>query len=247
MSLRLLLKLAVVPCVISGACLFAEDDAVRRPSIGLRFQYTQTRPFETFSTQASTTKPIADYNYSATSSSRGLELTPNLEYRLTSKLTLGLEFQFRHAQYRQLTEIRSGKKDPTLANDDRKVSTITETTKASYWEVPLLAHYYGITRSGPGAKVYLTGGVALRRVANIRTGTEYSNADGTTDYNEIPASPDRTNQLGLVAGIGYRIIDDFHIKWTPEVRITHWQGTTFQGPAFRSAANQLSVGLGVAF
>src|SRR5215472_8106206 len=152
-----LTKVVVISCFLSGVS-FAED-AVRRPSIGLRFQYTQTRPFETSSAEASTTKPIADYNYSATSGSRGLVLTPNVEYRLRPRLTLGLEFQFHHSQYRQVTEIRSGKKDPNLATDDRAVSTVTETTKASYWEVPLLAHYYGLSKRGIGARTYLSGGV----------------------------------------------------------------------------------------
>jgi Outer membrane protein beta-barrel domain len=238
-------KVVIISCFLSGVS-FAED-AVRRPSIGLRFQYTQTRPFETSSAEASTTKPIADYNYSATSGSRGLVLTPNVEYRLRPRLTLGLEFQFHHAQYRQVTEIRSGKKDPTLATDDRPVTTVTETTKASNWELPLLARYYGLSTRGIGAKAYLSGGVVFRHISNIRTGTEYSNADGTTDYNEVAAKPDRTNQMGLVAGIGLRFMDDYRIKITPEVRITHWQGTTFSGPAFRSASNQVSVGIGFAY
>src|SRR5215471_14319998 len=117
-----MIKVVIFSFFLSSLVLFAEDvEAVRRPSIGLRFQYTQTRPFETSSAEASTTKPIADYNYSATSGSRGLVLTPNVEYRLRPRLTLGLEFQFHHAQYRQVTEIRSGKKDPNLATDDRAV------------------------------------------------------------------------------------------------------------------------------
>jgi hypothetical protein len=240
-------KAVILSIFLSGVSMCAEDDAIRRPSIGLRFEYTQTRPFETTSADASTTKPIADYNYSATSGSRGVVLTPNVEYRLRPRITLGLEFQFHHAQYRQVTQIRTGKKDPNSATDSRPVTTVTETTKASYWEVPLLARYYGLSRHGVGSRAYLVGGLAYRHVGNIRTGNEYSNADGTTDYNEIQAKPERTNQLGLVAGIGLRFVDDYRIKITPEVRVTHWQGTTFSTPAVRSAANQVSVGLGFAF
>jgi len=246
MTIRLI-HIAILPLLISGVELFAEEDAIRRPSIGLRFQYTETRPFVTFDSQSSTTKPIADYTYAATSGSRGLVLVPNVEYRLTPRLSIGLEPQFHHAKYSQVTEIRSGKKDSSSATDNRPVTSVTETTKASYWEVPVVAHYRGITKRGIAAKTYFTGGVVLRHVSNIRTGTEYANADGTTDYNEIPATPSRTNQLGLVAGIGLRFVDDYRIKTTPEVRITHWQGTTFSGQAFRSATNQLSVGIGFAF
>ena len=240
-------KAVIFTLFLSGVSMCAEDDAVRRPSIGLRFEYTQTRPFETTSADTSTTKPIADYNYSATSSSRGVIPTPNVEYRLTPRITLGVEFQFHHSQYKQVTQVRTGKKDPNSATDDRPVTTITETTKASYWELPFLARYYGLSGHGIGSRAYLLGGLAYRHVGNIRTGNEYSNADGTTDYNETPAIPEHRNQLGLVAGIGLRFVDDYRIKITPEVRVTHWQGTTFNTPAVRSAANQVSVGLGFAF
>ncbi|MGA2268443.1 MAG: outer membrane beta-barrel protein [Bryobacteraceae bacterium] len=251
MTLHRFLKTAALVWMLPAACLFAQDDAdvptIRRPSIGVRFQYTLTRLFETSSATASTTQPIADYNYSGSSSSRGVVLTPNLEYRLTNKLSVGLEFQFHHAQYTQVTQIRTGKPDPNSPIDNRKVTTVTQTTTASYWELPLLAHYYGLRRHGLLSRVYLSAGPVYRRVANIRTGNTYQNADGTTNYNEIPATPDRTNQFGAVAGVGFRLVDDFRIKVMPEVRFTRWLNTTFHGPAYRSEVNQGTVGIGLSF
>ena len=68
-----LVKSTVIISLISGSCLLAQEEAPRpivgRPSIGLRFVYSQTRPFETQSATSSTTQPIADYSYSATSGS----------------------------------------------------------------------------------------------------------------------------------------------------------------------------------
>ena len=143
--------------------------------------------------------------------------------------------------------MKSGTIDPNSGGDDRKTTTIAQTSKANYWEFPFLAHYYGIRRGKLWSRSYVSGGVALRHVGRVRTGTGYAYADGTTDYNEVPAVPNRSNQVGLVVGAGLRFIDSFNIKLTPEVRFTRWLGTTFQGIAYRSAANQVQAGVGISF
>ena len=167
-----------------------------------------------------------------------------VEYRVTNHLSLGLELHYHQAQYQQNTEIISGVKDPNSSNDDRKTTTVKETTRANYWEVPLVARYCGFQRTGPLNKIYALGGVEWRRVGRIRTGTEFSYADGTTDYNEIPAQANLTNQIGAFGGVGFRIVNTLRMKFTPEVRFVHWQGIAFQGISYRSARNQVEVSLG---
>jgi len=174
-------------------------------------------------------------------------VSPSVEYRLKTRLSLGLEFRLHEAQYQKVTEIRSGKKDASSTTDTRPVTTVTETTRANYWEIPLLAHYYGLRRKGLLSRTYVTGGGEFRHVGNIRTGTDFSYADGTTDYNEVRATPQHVNQFGVVAGLGLRFIDDYNIKVAPEVRVVHWVGHTFQGPAYSSVGNQLEAGLGFSF
>lgn len=255
MMLRRLSNAAAVACLLLPiACVFAQDEdtppVIRRPSFGARVEYVQSRLFTTSSADASTTSPVADYHYSGSTPAHGLVFTPTAEYRLRPNLSIGLEFHFLHAQYKQRTEIRTGTTDPAFATDTRKVTTVTESTKASYYEVPVLLHYYGLRHKGLfglWAKSYATGGFTYRHVGTIRSGTEYANADGSTDYNEIAVAADHTNQLGLVAGIGLRFVDAFRIKVAPEVRYTRWLSTTFHGEAFRSAANQLTAGLGFSF
>lgn len=220
---------------------------VRRPSLGVRFVYIGSRGFDTFGAQKSTTKPIADYNYSASTSKGRLRISPNVEYRLTPRISLGLEFLFEHAQYTQTTEERSGKKDSNASTDTRPVTTTKETTKGSYWELPLMARYYGLRQYGILSKVYVAGGAAYRHIGNVRTGTEYQNADGTTDYNEIPATPTSTNQVGFGGGIGIRFVDDYRIKISPELRIIRWLGHSFEGPSYRSAPYQYAATLGFSF
>jgi hypothetical protein len=158
-----------------------------------------------------------------------------------------VDLLFHHALYRAVTEMRSGVKDSNSSTDDRAVTTITETTKANYWELPVLARYYGIRRSGLLAKAYVAGGPAFRHVGKIRTGTEFAYADSTTDYNEAAAVPNLRNQFGAVAAVGLRFIDEVGLKVTPEIRFVRWRGLAFQGTSYRSTQNDASIGIGFAF
>jgi opacity protein-like surface antigen len=242
--------IALLLSLLAG-CLAAQDTngpAIRRPSFGIRLETFDIPMFSTKSNLAvSTTKPVADYTYSATSDSPRLAVEPAIEYRLWDKVSVSAGFCFHHAQYQQTTKIKSGTIDPNVGVDDRGTTTITETSKANYWDFPFLAHYYGLRPGKWWSRSYVSAGVQLRHVGRVRTGTDYSYADATTDYNEIPAVPDRRNQVGLVVGGGLRFIDSNNIKLTPEVRFIRWQGTTFQGPAYRSTANQVEAGVGFSF
>ncbi len=233
---------------LAASMLYAEaPPQKRRYTIGARLQVFPSELFDTEYTTASTTSPVADYEYTGSSESRKLSVSPTLEFRLTRRLSLGGEFMMHHAQYKEVEEMRSGTRDANATTDDREVTTTTRTTKANYWELPVLARYYGLRSSGQLSRVYVVGGLGLRYIGRIRTGNEFSYADDTTDYNESPAVSDRKLQVGAVMGVGYRFIDDFNIKLMPEVRITRWAGYTFHGASFRSVKNELRVGLGISF
>lgn len=235
--------------LLAPAVLGAEDglEDTHRYQIGGRVQAFPLRLFEVKSLTKSTTQPIADYTYNSSTKSQKATLTPTFEYRLNSRWSVGTDFMLHHANYVEKEEIRTGKKDPNASTDDRKVTTITQTTKANYWEMPILARYYGLRSSGILKKAYAIGGLGFRHVGRVRTGNEYSYADSTTDYNEAPARPSRQNQFGAVAGIGLRFIDDFKLKIMPEVRYTRWAGYTFEGQSYKSVQNELRVGFGISF
>lgn len=228
----------------------AEDTrgpAIRRPTLGFRILYFPSRFFDTKSAQSSTTDPVASYSYSSGSNAPKLTVGINGEYRLTSHLSLGLEFRFHHVNFNQTTSILSGIRDPNSSTDDRQPITINQSTKVSYFEVPLLARYYGLRHKGLLARAYGLGGMEFRYVGNIRTGNDYSYPDGSTDYNEVPVAAERNTQFGASIGIGLRFIDDFNVKVTPEVRYIRWLGTPFQGPAYRSAPDEIEAGFGFSF
>jgi hypothetical protein len=50
--------------------------------------------------------------------------------------------------------------------------------------------------------------------------------------------------VGATVGVGFRFVDEFNIKVTPEVRFTRWNGATFNQDSTRSPRNQLEVGIG---
>jgi hypothetical protein len=219
----------------------------RRYSIGARIGYDVTRLFDTNTTTASTTSPIADYTYLGSSHSGKRILAALGEYRLTDHISIAVEFTRHQAEYTQVTQIRSGKTDPNSSTDKRQVTTVTQDTRANYWEMPFLARYYNVTNRYKLSRGFVTGGLTYRHIGNIRTSNATQNADGSTAYDETPAATDRTNQLGFVAGIGARFLDEFKINAMPEVRYTRWFGETFHGPSYRSATNQIEIGLSVTF
>jgi len=243
------LCVSLLPCALP-----AQDDKSaegssgegRRWLVGARLEGFASSLFTGQTVTAHTTSPIADYTYTGSSKSPRVSLGPSFEYRLSDHLTVGAEFRFHHAEYKQITQMRSGLVDPTLASDTRPVSTYTENTKINYYEAPLLLHYY-LRSPEPLKRVYVSAGVEYRHVGRVRTGTEFVYADGSTDYNEIPATPLRTNQLGLVAGVGLRYVTRFKLRIEPELRFINWQGATFREAAIRSAVNQVEFGFGFSF
>jgi hypothetical protein len=244
---------AAVAALFLAMGSFAADDEDARATQGRRFSFglrVQAFPYPLFKTStstSSTTKPIADYNYTGSTDSPKVAVGPAVEFRFTRHLSIGTDLVIHRADYKEVTEIRSGKKDPNSSTDDRLVTTITQTTTASYWDLPVLARYYGLWSGGFKSHLYAVGGLTYRRVGRVRTGNEFSNADGTTDYHEKAAVPSRTKLYGPTVGVGLRVIDDFHIKITPEARFTHWSGNAFQGQTYRSVPNELKVGIGVTF
>jgi hypothetical protein len=244
-----LMKPAACALLAMAPALFAADAAsdpaeIHRPSVGFRIECFGNRLFTTSTTQVTTTQPIQSITYASTSHSPKIGIAPTIEYRITHHLSLGLELLFHHAEYTLTENIVSGKLDPNASSDDRKTTTITQNSKINYWEVPLVARWYGFTKSGILSNVYVGGGLEWRHIGRVRTGNEFAYADGVTDYNETPVKPSLTNQAGVVAALGYRAANRLKMKFTPEVRFIRWQGVPFQGPSYRSQSNQVELSLG---
>jgi hypothetical protein len=258
MTLGIVRKTAFCVWFFPAMFLFAGDEPeplIKRLSFGVRGEAFPLRLFNIHDFDTSTTQPIASYGYSASTSSSKVGLGPTAEYRWTDHWSFGVELNFHHADYQGTIIELSGLPGSNSPTDNRLPTTTTDTTQANYWDVPLLARYYGLPPRSYLARIprkwldrtYVCAGLEFQHVGRVRTGNAISYADGTTAYNEIPDKPHLGNQPGLVLGIGLRFMDEFHIKVTPEIRYIRWEGATFQGLSYQSVVNQFEGGLGLSF
>lgn len=226
------------------------DQTVTPPriSFGVRVEYFPERLFQTQYVQTASTNPILNSAYFGTSAGAKYTLGLTGEYLLTKRVSVGLDFFYHQEEYTQLDQIKSGLQDPNSSYDNRPLTSITQDTRADYWDVPVVARYYLLRSKAPRglgwiSQTFLIGGGAYRHVSNIRTGTSTSLPDGSTSYNEIPVAPNHNNLLGLVGGVGYKLFEYGKFKAMGEARYTRWFGYTFQGPSYESQKNQLEIGL----
>ena len=244
-------KATLLACLFPGFLLFAADDstapALRRLTIGIHVVYFPLPLIRGANVILISNNPEAQYNISGTSDSPKWSPGAQVEYRLTRHISLAGELHFHHTNYTQTTDTLSGYNTSTTGGDNRPITTMVETSETNVYEIPILAHYYGFWQNGKKRRIYFSGGLQLRHIGKIRTGNDYTYPSGATDYNENAAIPNQTNTVGVVAGVGMRLVDEFHIRLTPEVRFVRWQTPAFQGAAYRSYANQVEAEVGLSF
>jgi hypothetical protein len=175
-------------------------------------------------------------------------VAPAFEMRLTGKFSVRTEVCFQTMGYTKTTTNYKGIDDPTTTVDERTLkSTITENTKARYYEVPVVVRYQGLSKGRILSRAYVEGGAAVRILGKITTGTDTLNSDSSSAYNEIPVAPTSRAIVGGVVGAGLRFVDDFNIKVTPGVRYTFWSGSAFDLDPTKSRTGQLEIGLSFVF
>ncbi len=185
-----------------------------------------------------------DWVFNTTSRSPRFGGGPAFEFRLTRRTTLTAELLFDRLRYDKVTDVYSGSDDPATSGDERAHTQRIEATKARLWDVPVMLHHRGLRSSGILSQLYVAGGITARTISRIRTTNKVTNSDGSTSSDERLAQPSRKNLIGAVVGVGFRFIDDFNIKVTPEIRYTRWSGATFALETTRSPKNQLEFGIG---
>ncbi len=221
-------------------------------SIGLRardFPIKSMSVMDTRATLATTAKPgepVRDWNFNTNSRSAFWGAGIAAEYAPSDRWTVTAEILFNQLKYTKVTSIAWGTDTPTTTTDERTHMFRNEDTRASLFDLPVLVHH-NLRESGPLARVYVAIGAAVRTVVNVKSTLQTTFPD-TSSTTTTPAAPlSKRNMLGGVVGIGLRIVDDFNINWTPEVRYTRWAGSTFATDSTLSPRNQLEIGLGFTF
>ncbi len=226
-----------------------EEPPPRRWSIGFRVRTLPVRSFSVMDNghamnTTTIAKTVYDTNYNTTSKSFILGGGLAFEAPLSQHLVLSAEVIFNRLRYQKTTDTYWGTDDPTTSNDERSHKNVTEDTKARLFDVPLLLHYGNLRPSGWASHLYLSAGATARNASSVRTTDNITNADGTAANDQIRALIARRTLIGATVGVGFRFIDEFNIKVTPEVRYTRWNGATFNQDSTQSPRNQLEVGIG---
>jgi hypothetical protein len=192
------------------------------------------------------TPPVSTI-FTTTSDSGRAGIGPSIEFAISRSVSVSAELLFHRAGYEQVTETYQGTDNSDTSEDERLLTTVTERTKASFWDIPVMIRYHGLRSEGWLSRVCISGGGSLRLTTNIRTGTETVHPDDETSYNGNRVSPARRNLPGVTAGIGFRYIDDYNFKLTPEVRYTRWLGASFASDSTQARRNQIEVGIAITF
>ncbi len=217
-------------------------------AIGFRVRTLPARQFSVMNNgQVMTTATISKVNYdtifNTTTHSFLLGGGLAIEAPLSRRTLLTADVIFNRLRYTKVTDVFSGTDDPTTSADERSHKTTTETSKARLFDLPVLVHR-NLRSSGVLSRLYLSGGATARLASSVRTTNNITNADATTANNQITAQVAKRMLVGATVGAGFRFVDEFNIKVTPEVRFTRWNGATFNQDSTRSPRNQLEVGIG---
>jgi hypothetical protein len=206
------------------------------------------------SMRGGTAAPSSTTTLQASSGSRPVGEGFTFHAGLIKKFSLGVNFIHRRAGYDLSTSVVGA--TTTTSTTKTTVTNITyERSNMTYWDMPILLEFQ------PERRWYYEGGMTIRHLADIQSwrfqrsssaATTISSGSVTTTNtdtccNETPATPAKTNVVGLVAGAGLHLREAFGLKVTPEIRYTRWLANNIgSGPA-QSAKNQIEILFGIAF
>ncbi|MBI4893617.1 MAG: outer membrane beta-barrel protein [Acidobacteria bacterium] len=167
---------------------------------------------------------------------------------ILERYSINLSLIWRRAGYHLTTKLHDTVDDPGTSTDERTLMmTVTEDTRADYYDLPLLVRRYSKSRFEGGWRYFYEAGGTARVVRNIRSQTQVDTADYSTCCSEVPATPSSKSAFGASAGAGVMLKDDFGIKIIPGVRYTYWFGGIFNERAAVSRRHQVDVGVSFVF
>jgi len=234
--------LAIVPAIygqVSSSAPVPDDvpSGWRRLSFGGR---VNGYPFNLLNNKnVSFTPANTTQSWSITTSNNYLKIAfgPSIEFRVNRKFTLCGEFLYHRVNYTKTATVTDG----------ADTTTISEQTRATFWDAPVMLRYGSLRESGLRSKLYFAGGGAVRNVSHIQTSNETTFPDGATATNNTPAAASARNLPGAMVAMGLRLVDDFNIKLIPELRFTRWMGATFASDSTRTRKDELVVGIALTF
>jgi hypothetical protein len=233
----------------------AQDDAeqqttrrrevyVRRLSFGASVGAALPSPTkdETLSQSFSTTPALAlQANNSGKSS--GLTFGAVLQLALTSHWAVAVAPTYRTRIKMESTVVQFvGTDNVNTVQDDREGTNLSVQTSARFLDVPVYARYYRKSRSERGVRWFVEVGPRMRSALAVRTATHVQPPPNKGDAYDLTKTVSYRKRInGGSAGFGLQFIDDFGIRFVPEVRYTRWFGSNFGDISGRSRTNQVEL------
>jgi hypothetical protein len=162
-----------------------------------------------------------------------LAITSKWAVAATPTLRNGIRFD-------ALTVNYIGVDNPNTVQDDREGINYDSQTRARFFDVPVLVRYYNKSRYERGPRVFFEVGPRIRQALKVKTITQITQPDGTKTTDNNPVSFRRMSK-GASAGFGLQFIDDFGIRFVPEVRYTRWFSGPFGAVNGRSTRQEIEI------
>jgi hypothetical protein len=221
--------------------------AVRRVSAGIALNFLGLPIFPTRSQGVTSTTPVASTIYTTNDRMKRFGYGVNAQIALTDYISLNGELLRRRAGYVMTSDSVEGVDNPNTIADERRFITRNENTSFRFYDLPITARVYTKDRYVRGTRAFFEGGLAWRRVSNIRSTvqTVVNAADPTTS--NTPAVPAARTVRGFTAGFGVHAVDPIGIRVVPMVRYTRWMGESFNAFSTVMQRNQIDGGIAFTF
>jgi hypothetical protein len=188
--------------------------------------------------------------YQTTGASERIGYGVTLQGRITTHFYVNLSGLLRRIGY-QLTTSVSTTTISVLNGTSYPVTSTTSThedTRARLIDIPLVLRYYGTGKRPGSPRWFLEAGGSWRLANDIRTSIDSTDASGNlTCCTFTPTVPEHRSAIGLVAGAGIQLVDEFGIHVVPEVRYTRWEEQIFNNVSTRTQQNQVEANISLTF
>lgn len=166
---------------------------------------------------------------------------------VTEKFAAVVSGRLRPVKFVATTTTFEGFDRPNTIQDERRITTKVNDTRAKFWDFTFMLRRYGKDRHEEGNRWFAEIGPSFRKVRNIKSSTETTLGGNKTCCDTAPHPVANKLAKGMSAGVGAQFTDEFGIKLVPEVRYTRWFGRSFDLLTARTRADQVDIALSFTF
>ena len=226
-----------------------QEEPPQRVAIGFRVRALPVRSWSVMDNgrSLSTTtasKTVYDSNCHTTSHSFPMGGGVVIEALLSPRLKLSAELTFNRLRYTKVTDLYWGTDDPTTSERQAVAQGRPPKKPRPGSSTCPCCCTANVRSRGFLSHLYLAGGATVRFASEVPHHHQHHQCRRHHgDRTALPPQPPTARSLGATVGTGFRFMDEFKIKVTPEVRFTRWQDMTFASDSTRSPRNQVEISI----